>query len=297
MGEISADLTDSLLCVPEHTWGMDVKTHFPLKEPYTHEELETVAEERAKIERSWDEQRDYVRCAETLLGVEPEYPIKPYDLSLYTEILIPEDIAYDISWQLFDNSDYRWYSENYMRCHLDWAIWDFTKVGLSDYKGGIFTARVVRAYENGEKKLYLLEFEKEIAEKYGLPRFYIETKGSDIEIKWLGKKASRLPQAFWFKIKGLEEKWQINKLGQWISPEDIIDSNLISGIDKGVRNGCVTIESFDCALVAPYGRKLLRYKQEPCNEDLYFNLYNNIWNTNFPIWYSDDAMFRFKIKK
>ena len=29
----------------------------------------------------------------------------------------------------------------------------------------------------------------------------------------------------------------------------------------------------------------------------YFNLYNNIWNTNFPMWYSDDAMFRFLITK
>ena len=27
------------------------------------------------------------------------------------------------------------------------------------------------------------------------------------------------------------------------------------------------------------------------------NLYNNIWNTNFPMWYSDDALFRFIKKK
>ncbi|MBO5882851.1 MAG: DUF5054 domain-containing protein [Clostridia bacterium] len=297
MDDISADLTDSLLCVPEHTWGMDVKTHFPLKEPYTHKELEAVADEREKIERSWEEQRDYVRKAEELLGVVSEYPVEKYDLTLYTETEIPDEIDYEISWQLFDNSDYEWYSKNYMRCHLDWAIWDFTKVGLMDYVGEILTAKVTRAYYKGDEKLYLLEFDEEATEIYGLPSFYLKLNGSEIELKWFGKKASRLPQAFWFKIKGMQEKWQINKMGQWISPEDILDSNLICGIDRGVKNDSVEIESLDCALVAPYGRKLLRYKQETCVQDLYFNLYNNIWNTNFPIWYSDDAIFRFKINK
>lgn len=26
------------------------------------------------------------------------------------------------------------------------------------------------------------------------------------------------------------------------------------------------------------------------NQDLYFNLYNNIWNSNFSVLYSDDAL-------
>ena len=30
---------------------------------------------------------------------------------------------------------------------------------------------------------------------------------------------------------------------------------------------------------------------------MYFNLYNNIWNTNFLMWYTEDAMFRFVVTK
>ena len=30
-------------------------------------------------------------------------------------------------------------------------------------------------------------------------------------------------------------------------------------------------------------------------KEKYFNLYNNVWNTNFPMWYEDDALFRFSI--
>ena len=85
-------------------------------------------------------------------------------------------------------------------------------------------------------------------------------------------------------------------MGAWISPEEIIGSPLIVGIDKGVKNRSVEIQSLDCALVAPFGRNLLQYNLQNCKQDLYFNLYNNIWNTNFPMWYSDDALFRFDIQ-
>ena len=118
-----------------------------------------------------------------------------------------------------------------------------------------------------------------------------------MKIKWFNKKASRLPQACWFKIKGYEENWELNKMGEWIKPSEIIGSPLISAVEKGVRNKDVIIEPVDSALVAPYGRMLLHYNETNLMNDLYFNLYNNIWNTNFPMWYSDDALFRFKIKK
>lgn len=67
------------------------------------------------------------------------------------------------------------------------------------------------------------------------------------------------------------------------------------GTDKGVNNGEVHIECLDSTLVAPFGRRLLDFDKNPQGQDMYFNLYNNIWNTNFPMWYSDDTRFRFKI--
>ena len=182
-----------------------------------------------------------------------------------------------------------------MRSHADWAIRDFTKVGLPDYSGGIYTARVTRAYRCGTRFLYKLEFDEKIAQDFGLPHFYIEKQGGHLSVKWFGKKCSRLPQACWFKIKDLEENWKIQKMGQWISPDEIIGSPFISGIDEGAKNSTLIVKSLDCGLVAPFGRRLLQYGQEHHGQDLYFNLYNNIWNTNFPMWYADDALFRFEI--
>ncbi len=294
-----SDLSDNLLLVPEHTWGRDIKKCFKFEadEHYFPEDFKLVNfGARETAEQSWREQRDYVKKAAEELGVnldiEPEEP----DVSGMQEIggEIP---LIEISWQLFDCQDYERYKKLYMRTDVVWAIWDFTKVGLPEYTGGIFTAKTTSAYTDGNTRFYRMEFDKEAVQRYGLPVFWVEEEGESINVKWFGKKNSRLPQAFWLKIKNQTEDWELNKLGQWIKAEDVIGSPLISAVDKGVRNGNVEIESLDAVLVAPYGRRLLDFDLAPKTQNMYFNLYNNIWNTNFPMWYNDDSQFRFKIKK
>ena len=249
------------------------------------------------METSWREQRAYVELAEKQLGVTPDYPVCPPELSEYSPMELSRELPYEISWQLFDNSDYARYKRDYMRCFHEWAIWDFTKVGLEDYTGGIFTPKVSAAYRKDGEELYLLTFDEALKQTYGLPDFYLSVCGEVLTVKWFGKLPSRLPQAFWLKLKGFDEDWEINKMGLWLSPDDIIGSPFITGMDRGIRNSDTEIESLDCALVAPYGRRLLQFGKRPEGKDLYFNLYNNIWNTNFPMWYSDDGLFRFLIKK
>jgi hypothetical protein len=299
-GAPECDLSDSLLMVPEHTWGMDQKTFFRNETAFTAGELEACADWRRDIERSWQEQRDYVAAAEKLLGLPSEYPISQPRLSDYEIADIAEEPPFEISWEIFDRSDYDRYLRDYVRLNsdtADWAVWDFTRVGLPEYKGGIYTAKAAAAYRRNDATLWRMEFDADAASAYGLPYFFVQTAGDRIEIKWFGKKISRLPQACWLKFRGLKEKWQLHKLGQWIDADDVAGSPLISAVDRGVRNSDVEIRPLDSALVAPYGRRLLQYGCTGIQQDMYFNLYNNIWNTNFPIWYGDDAMFRFEIEK
>jgi len=293
--DVDVDFTDNLLLVPEHTWGLNVRNEFPDMENFTHEEMEN-APNKARIEKSWTEQRKYVEDTEKLLGIEKEYDATEPDLSLYTEFDMTDEPEFEIFWQIFDNSDYARYKDTYMRSHVDWAIWDFTKHGLPDYEGGVYSAKITKAYQCGDDKLLKLEFDKSTAKKFGLPYFYARLTEGYIEIKWFDKKASRLPQACWFKLKGQEEKWELCKMGEWIKADSIIGSPLITAADM-VRNVNCLIEPIDSALAAPFGKRLLQYNLKDVGQDLHFNLYNNIWNTNFPIWYSDDAIFRFKIEK
>lgn len=291
------DLSDSLLLVPEHTWGMDVKKFFHNETDFFPEELAARKQKRQIIEASWQEQRAYVEKAESVLGITPDYPTNEPDLKEFEEIEIPLDYGLEVSWQIFDNYDYARYQKDYMRCLPNWAIWDFTKVGLPEYQGAIYTANATRAYKKCEKVLLKLEFSPDISQKYGLPYFYLELSPNFIELKWFNKKACRLPQACWLKFNKLKENWQLHKLGHWHNPEDVIGSPLICAVDKGVRNRQFMICPIDSALVAPFGRRLLQYNCADIEQDLYFNLYNNIWNTNFPMWYDDDAVFRFAVEK
>lgn len=299
-GTDGVDLNDNLLLVSEHTWGMDLKVYFPNKRAWFLSDFEKTegTEERVKFEKSWEEQRDYVRGAEKVLGVSADYELKEPSVDGFEKINV-SDTDFEISWQLFDVEDYNRYINKYMTftiMNIDWARWDYLKLGLPVYDGGIYTASITACYEKGKKRLYKLEFEKSIALEHGLPVIWAEEEDGFLEIKCMGKKANRLPQAFWLKFKGQKENWSISKMGRWIKPESILGSPLIMATDNGITNGDVEICPLDSALVAPFGRRLLDYELKPEGEDMYFNLYNNIWNTNFPMWYSDDTRFRFRIK-
>ena len=252
MKELPCDLTDHLLLVPEHTWGMNIKRYLRDTEHFGHDELDKIGEDRAVVERSWEEQRDYVRAAECALGVTSDYPVEKPDLADYTETVLPEKATVTIEWELFDCEDYDRYKQDYLRSYVDWAILDFMKVGLPHYEGGVFTAHIDRAYKHGEKKLLIYKFDENATKKYGLPYFTVETEDEIVTVKWFGKKPSRLPQAFWLKFEEQEEKWELSKMGNlWVKPAELIGSPFISAIDKGVRNETTYIESLDAALVAP----------------------------------------------
>lgn len=292
----NVDLTSSLLMVPEHTWGKDLKTFFRNDKEYSFDAMERLKDtyEYKDMVKSWEEQREYVASAEKLLGVKSDYNVEIPDVAGFEKCEEAAAPELEISWQLFDNKDYKNYETTYMRSKLEWAIWDFTKVGLPEYDGGIFCAKLLEQYRQNDKQICLYRFDEDVEKTYGLPCFWLETDKDSVVLKWFGKKASRLPQAFWLKFKGLEENWEINKMGQWIKPQNIVGSPLICAVQDGIRNASEVIKPLDSCLVAPFGRNLLKYNIAIDKQDMYFNLYNNIWNTNFPMWYSDDAIFRFK---
>lgn len=61
--------------------------------------------------------------------------------------------------------------------------------------------------------------------------------------------------------------------------------------------GC-RISSPDAALIAPDLGRLLIFRQSESRfrQGVSFNLYNNVWGTNFPMWSEEDAVFRFRLE-
>lgn len=297
---IQKDMEDSLLLLPEHTCGLCVMKYFNKGKVFFPAELEKVLGSKAAklMEASWQEQRDYVDKAAQKLGlsIDKEFFVEKPRLEEYEQVnglSCPVEITY----QLFDNGDYERYKKEYLQISVRWAIFDFTKVGLPTYVGGTFVAKATATYRRGEEIVYQLSFDRAIKEKCGLPDIYVFQNGEKLEVRWFGKKANRAPEAYWLKFLGQEENWKIHKFGEWIDPTAVLGSPYIHAIEKGISNGEVEIESLDACLVAPFGRKLLHYNEGTGRQDLYFNLYNNIWNTNFPLWFSDDMKYRFVVRK
>jgi hypothetical protein len=136
--------------------------------------------------------------------------------------------------------------------------------------------------------------------------FYKTKKKVDIELSWFNKNACRLPEASWFSLKLKVDNpnlWKMDKLGQWISPLTIVkDGNrnlhaVKSGIKYHGADGSVLISTLDAPLFSPGEKRLLKFdnKFASLDEGMHFNLHNNIWGTNFPMWYEDNAKFRFSI--
>ncbi len=289
------DLSDSLLMVSEHTWGMDLKTHFHDETHWLHEEI-AACPDKEVIERSWSEQREYVYRAAEQLGV---------DLTDTLAVSLP-DVSNmkpvnckpraEISYQLFDRSDYERYRRDYLRLVCEWSEWDFTKVGLPDYRGGIFTPEVTGAWQDETTTVFRLTFADEIRRFAGLPEIWLIEREDFCELRWFGKKANRLPEAFWIHFPSLTDHLELYKMGTWIDAAQVLDARNLHSV-WAVRNETCEIETLDAPLAAPYGRNLLCRKNPTVEQDLYFNLYNNVWNTNFPMWFADDAKFRFVIRK
>ena len=316
---ITADISDTLLVIPEHTWGGDVKKFFPDYIHYTPTELASTENEprRKALEKTWSEKRELLDKAQKLIGTNYEYTVTKPCLDGYAKV--EKETDFEISWQLFDNSDYERFlrkctcspqpeqprrytdKEENVWGHGDlpiiraplWVTLDNCKYGLPDYKGGIYTAKTINAYEKDGNFIYEMGFDANTAEYHGLPEIWAERTKEMLTVKFFGQKANRLPQAYWLKLKGLEEKWEINKIGQWLKTDAIVNPYLM-GTYTGVRNPSYKIELIDSMLAAPHGRMMLD-KSDEIKEDMYFNLYNNTWGCNQPMWYGGDSIFRFRI--
>lgn len=369
-GRVSADdaglkaFSRKLLMVPEHTWGMDLKTHLPDYEHYTSEAL---AEQRQTalfkaFEASWQEQRAYLDQAVDALAGSPLQqeaqtvrdqlvPRQP-DLSQYTLIDKTQfetahfDLAFDaqtgalthlierssgtvwsdsdhqlakFTYELFSQSDYDRYWSQYIRNSdseeiREWAYPDNMKPGLPITTHQEWLPVVDQIYfkadTDADEFLLALTLPDD-SRQYGAPaKLYLSYRFPqakpivEISLSWFDKPVCRLAEALWLSFNPRvtqPENWRMDKMGRLISPLDVIShgNRTLHAVQGGVTHQSdqsrLWIDSLDAPLVAPGKRSLLDFhnQQPDLAHGIHFNLYNNIWGTNFPMWFGEDMTFRF----
>lgn len=220
----------------------------------------------------------------------------------------------------FSEADYARLFDQYLKTRKSWALKDFGKPNAG--RAGAVQARrlpqLVQCLSRSGPDEFTLLLRLNLPEvaptEYGLPqeiwlRIDFPTAAKEVRytLQWFDKKACRLPEAYWFSMgfAGCQPSgWQIEKIGQMISPLDVISKGgrSLHGFNRGVfytdGREKLGVESLDCPIVAPGAPSLLDFNDRV--PDLaggwHFNLYNSKWGTNFPTWYDDDAQFRFVIR-
>lgn len=362
-----AEFSRALLLVPEHTWGLDIKTHLNDSENYGKREFLAA---RAKpnfqrVEASWKEQRDYIQKAVDVLGattwsnearrsLQSLEPAKP-KLDDYAQVtarpLLFELAQFSLGiddgngaitrlvhratgqqwasgshplaqmrYHVFSQEDYDRFVRQYNKRlseTAEWAIPDFTKPGMTSagntpYQSDFRLERVYfRQGTEADELILTLSGDPTASEAYGCPREVIYQIAAPhdqpvlkLEVQWFGKDASRLPEAIWLlfdpQVRG-GKGWTLDKLGQEISPTEVVSNGnrRLHAVDLGVtyrdQKHTFSLQTLDAPLVAFGEQALLNFSNRlpSLTKGVRINLYNNVWGTNFPMWYEDDARFRF----
>ena len=340
-------LARGLLMVPEHTWGLDEKTHLHDEENFSKESFKKHKNDAnfKKMESSWEEQRRFLYDAVASLSSQnkeicekllSEYKREPVSTEGYSRILPGAKyvisgytVGFDKSgaisflskdgktisdashllckplYEVFSYDNYVTFHKRYHRIEDDWAWQDFTKIGMDnavkEYESFGTTADI---FINGNSAVVKFRFPEKATELYGAPHsaevfISFSDDAVDFDFAWFNKDENRIAEALWLGFAPLAHNKKISKLSRLIDPKDVVSrgNRGLHATDSGVYYDEIDILSTDAALVSPSYPCVLDYPNTfPKDEDgIYFGLHNNLWGTNFPMWYGEDARFRFRL--
>ncbi|GHV50418.1 hypothetical protein FACS1894181_10950 [Bacteroidia bacterium] len=230
-------------------------------------------------------------------------------------------LAGEIAYQTFSNNDYDAYYEVYARDKQrngGWALADFGKPGLENTKAQSATAIAgatnIAVGKAGKDKQIdcLLSFpdnpaiDKRILPEQVRMQYIIQKDGAvEMTVSLINKPANRLPEACWVSFLP-EEVVSVfaEKTGGKVNVMDVVEggNRQMHGIDRYVdivtAKGAIRITSLDAPIVAIGERNALNYSTSlpDLSKGIHFCLFNNLWGTNFTMWWEGSLSYRFKIE-
>ncbi len=226
--------------------------------------------------------------------------------------IIRENNEPAVTYRSFCNADYDYWLSHYSRDLHETAVWalgDFARPNLKTFEGkyptGRFDYRIKEIFAEGNEVKVNLVCDKKLCDELGAPRlmqiiYTYDENQLGIDVSWYGKDANRLTEAIYFNLFPNTDKVLLKKLGSLVFPDEVTlnGSRNLHAVQSVMWNGC-EIENLHSPLVSFGGGKILEFDnkfEDVLKDGISFVLYNNVWGTNFPLWYEDNARFRFKIK-
>ncbi len=217
-----------------------------------------------------------------------------------------------ITYRSFGNKDYDFWLTHYSRDLHETAVWalgDFARPNLKIFEGkypsGRFDYKAEKIAAEGNKVIVNLTCDRVLREELGAPGLIqvVYTLSDDrlyVDVSWFNKDANRLTEAIYLNLFPNSDNVLLKKLGSYVKPEEVTlnGSRNLHAVQSVSFDGCEII-NLHSPLVSFGGGKILEFdnKIESVREDgISFVLQNNVWGTNFPLWYEDNARFAFDFK-
>ena len=226
-----------------------------------------------------------------------------------------------LEYRVYTSRDYDFWFKHYARNMDKNAVWGYPDFGRpllkyadGKYPAGKFYYKLKNAYtqENDDCiKIYAnLTCPDDICENAGAPRkvqvvYTLNSDGLKFDLIWCDKDANRLTEALFLHLYPSNPDFTLIKIG---SPVDYKSTVSMGGknlhaVEKSVMKtdfGTFDFVNHHSPLISVGQGKILEYdnKIEDIEKDgISYVLYDNVWGTNFPLWYEDNALFSFEISK
>ena len=187
---------------------------------------------------------------------------------------------------------------------ISWELWDKPGIqcAIDAYASAGATLEALRETDEGLQADMVVQ--SDLVARFGCPaRVTLDVKLDEERVelayRWSQKDACRVPEGIWLGMQPAAGRYRVRKLGEWIDPAQTVrhGNRRMCATDWGVAWDDLKIESSDAAVLS-FGEPALWQCGDAVPDTakgVWFNLVNNMWNTNFPMWYEDDALFRFTI--
>lgn len=226
-----------------------------------------------------------------------------------------------IEYRSFAKADYDFWLSHYSRNHKEnksWLYGDFGRPLLKYVDGKYPTGRYFYIFEKAEKFdnstgcciVVTLKCEQRLCKELGAPKtVQITYKLSKYDLKfnvsWFEKDANRLTEAIYLHLYPQTNQIMLKKLGGLINPFDVVGMgakklHAVQSVQFEKKGKTVNVYNFHSPLFSLGKGKILEFDdkyENPKKDGVSFVLYDNVWGTNFPLWYSENASFDFVISE
>lgn len=225
-----------------------------------------------------------------------------------------------LEYRSYTSKDYDFWFTHYARNMKSNAVWGYPDFGKpllkyydKKYPNGRFYYRLTDARvsdEEGKINIYAnLECDRVISQKLGAPGqvqviYTLDVKGLTINLSWFKKDANRSPEAIFLHLYPDSDELTLIKTGSEIDYKSTVSmgGRNLHAVEKAlIKNDSVFFEIYNnhSPLISIGQGKILEYDnkiESPKKDGISYVLCNNVWGTNFPLWYEDNARFEFRIE-